>query len=417
MRRMATAGILSILVMAAISVGVVSLRLLPDATACRVGRWEDPQALSPGGTLLRSPDLALLRNSPVITGLNLPRIDSAQFGRPFVLDAVDPRGSLGRPAGEFQFLNPRILVDAADRLYLMWAEAREPLSTGLDISFPVLTELWYAVRSDGEWASPVQLLEAEQLYWDRGRSDVYLDSVDGGLDILIDTGGTGPGPTVLLSVKNGAVSTDTVLRRGTPIYLDLTGNRAARHLAYLDWSQAHGGTRVQVVSSSDSGKTWSTPVVVDPETQRHPTAVWAFLGATGVLDVLWLEADDDSLIGAVVLRRAWREPGSTNWHMDEGYPLPEGLSHAVAAMDRCGGVHLVGDRLSDRGIPEMVYYERRDQDWVLVDVPVSGVASMEPALLADDAGVYLAWSEVASGATGPEAIHVVAARRLISGGG
>lgn len=409
MKGFVAGGILSLAVVAILMSGPTP-SLLPDAEVCRFGQWDDAEALSPVGTLLRSPDLGIFRDRPLIAGLNLPRTDSVQFGQPFFLGSTDPQESLGRPAGEFQFLNPRIVVEEANRLHMVWAEAQEPLSTGYDITFPVLTELWYAVYSDGQWSSPVQLFETGRLFWNREQSDLYFDPTGDVLSVLYDTFS---GPTVLQRAERGPrISTDTVFGAGDPIYMDIVGRGAALYVVYLDWSRAHGGTRVQVVSSSDSGRTWSTPVVLDPDTQHRPSDSWVFLGSTGELHVLWIEVSEDSWSSTDSLHHSWRESGSTQWQMEETYPLPEGLAHVVVTMDRCGGFHLVGDRLTDQGTPRLAYVERRGDEWVEVEVPVAGTPSMEPALLAYDDGIYLAWSEV-DGATGMDGIRVMVARRPI----
>jgi len=376
--------------------------------------------MSPTGVLLRSPDLATASDRRFITGLNLPRFDSAALAHPFFLGSDDLAGSLGHPSGDFEFLFPQIAVDANDRVHLVWAEAAEPLVTADDPSFPVLTELWHATYSDGAWSFPVKVFEAGRLYWTRERSAMFLDPRDGVLNIIFDTfprgdTDTDTGPTVLVRVADRApLTVDTIFQIAAPIYMGATGRGASIELAYVDWHRPSGGARVLVVSSSDFGKTWSEPVVLNSETQGKPTDTWAFLGVANDLHVLWIETAGDLLFGSSSLHHARRPSGSQRWEVDDAFPLPPGLGHSDAAMDRCGGLHLVADLVDDTGMPTVAYFEKGRFGWARAEVPVGGVGSTEPAIEADNSGLYLTWSEIRDGSGGEQAgVRVMLAGRPI----
>lgn len=391
----------------------------PDSQVCEVGAWENPVPLAPFGTLLRSPDLEIAGGRPIVAGQNSAQLDSATTGPLLVLVSVDPQEHMRPPRGPYRFIFPQLEVGAGDRVHLVWGESDDPASTAIDADSPVVTELWHATRSDGNWSEPTSVLRAPGISWSRGRAGLYLDPTDDVLNIVVDTYPRGPesgtGPTILIRVRDDAqVSLDTVFRAGTPIYMGLAGHAGAIHLAYADWHPEFGGTRVQVVSSQDLGRTWSERLVLNPRSVDYPSDTWVFADPSGNPHVVWLEMAGDPLFGSASLFHAWRLTGSREWTNGEPIPLPEGLNHRVAAMDQCGGLHLAGDALDGDGVPSLEYFQEHEGEWRSVAVPAPGIAALEPALEAGPGGLFLAWTEVYDGSSGGRSgFRVMASRRAI----
>ncbi len=337
-------------------------RLEPDAPVCVVEDWSPAATMSPVGVLLRSPDLAVRQGHPFVAGLNLQLRDSTPLVEPFFLGSGSGE-DIGRPAGDFQFLHPRIAFDSDDRMHLVWAEAEEPLRTGLDTAFPALVELWHATYHAGAWSRPLKLFDGARLYWSRERSGMFLEPESGVLNIVFDTfpiGGSGTGPTVLAKAREGSLlSLDTLALAGSPIYLGVTGRGASLEVAYVDWHRASDRTRVLSLSSHDAGTTWSDPEVVDQGTRGARADTWPLLDPVGDLHVLWIETEEDRLFGTSTLHHGWRAAGSSAWRFAEPFSLPAAVDNTKAVIDSCGGVHLVADVVDSAGLPR----GRRSHPW------------------------------------------------------
>lgn len=385
---------------------------------CRLGMWTDPQPMSGVGTLLRSPSLAAAPGRRLVTGLNVPRADETPLEDAFFLGSDDPGDSLGRPAGNFQFVFPRVATESDGRVHLVWAEPSKPLLTGEDVAFPFLTTLWHASYSEGVWSDPVKLLQAGRIYWGHERSAMHLDHSVGTLTLIVDTfpaGGPGGSATVLVQVaSNGDVTIRAVFDRGSPIYMGMSIDDPNIHLAYVDFHPSHRDTRVQVVSSVDNGATWTQPEVLNPDSRLKAGDTWTFVDAGGTVQLLWIENGGDLLFGPTVLHHASKRPDAADWSRSEPYALPGGLGHLEASMDPCGGLHLVGDVIGASSIPTLAYFVRREDGWVRAELPVGGVGSVEPALYADGEGIHLAWSEIHDGSLGqPAGVRVMVASRWV----
>jgi hypothetical protein len=201
---------------------------------------------------------------------------------------------------------------------------------------------------------------------------------------------------------------------GMPIYMAIAGHEGSIQVAYVDWHRDYRATRLQVVSSRDAGETWSAPVVLNPDTERNVTGTWIFASPTGDLHVLWIETAGDLIFGSASLHHAWRSSGSTEWQEESPFPLPVGMGHSVAAVDPCGGLHLVWVVVNESGVPGLAYFQKLRAGWAQVEIPVTGVASLGPALDADHSGLYLAWNEVHVGSSGEQpGVKVMVARRQV----
>jgi hypothetical protein len=130
--------------------------------------------------------------------------------------------------------------------------------------------------------------------------------------------------------------------------------------------------------------------------------------------VLWIETTADLFFGPSSLHHARRPSVSHRWEVEDAFPLPPGVANREAAMDRCGGLHLVVDLVDDTGMPTVAYFERGSDGWARAEVPVGGVGSTEAAIEGDDNGLYLAWNEIRDGSAGEApGVRVMLARRPV----
>jgi len=176
------------------------------------------------------------------------------------------------------------------------------------------TYLVYRLRTDPDWAIQV------------------MSSTDDGRTF---------GPPVNVSTVYNA----SPARVSSPVVTAFPGGRVA--VAYIDTTYAGGEQRCKVTRSADGGSTWSSPVLVDPQSEGgkgNDASCYIALTPDGTLYALYYHNDDRDLSsGYKPYLRALRPDGTWTDRTDltplllfGGHGMPHGLSS-----DGLGRLHML----------------------------------------------------------------------------
>jgi hypothetical protein len=311
-----------------------------DSTPCRYAAWSAPRAvngLSPE-SMVRDAWLVVGRDPGYLLGNDLGWVDDSPVPpRPFIALALDGR-DIGKPDGDFAFVQPRGALDAEGTLVVVWAEPDTPLVSppGRKWSSYRLSSLWSATyRSDDGWSRAATLLAIRDAnFWWRGDyADVSADSAG---NVFVAVAVTG---RLFLLVRRGS-RWGTVIPPVKLVAYPQVVTRANGHIA-IAYLGPDPGSRafnsVMVIRSLDFGDTWLAPQAVYAADRPPPQDVKLLRGSGDTLYLLWTGTLSGGIERGAIHLATSPDDGVT-WVMRES--IKGGGDHLRAVSDQCGVLHV-----------------------------------------------------------------------------
>lgn len=310
----------------------VSRAQSPQATT--LNGWSAPVELPemPSGRLHRWPTMAAVRDT-IFLAANLYPIDGGALGpRPVYLARI-PGGRIPAPAGDFQFVYPKVAAGRNGDVHLMWAEPDPPQPDAIDWDDREKMTLWHSTWARGKWSPAKPVFRADMMQWREDVGSVAVDDAGVAHAILWASGAKVTSLVHLMGTSAGWRS------RHTP-YSPLMP-RPAIHASGDSIVIAFADDSVIVAASADAGKTW-TSAIARRLGDRVATGL-DFIRSDGRLYLVWAEGPTRKF-GRDTLR-VMRVDDVRRPVRVADVPLPRGAS-TVAAAAACGGLAFLVETFS-----------------------------------------------------------------------
>lgn len=313
---------------------------------CAAEGWSAPRSFFPPLTAARFGSVVVTRERIMIAGNRLGRFDNTTVGDSSLAILSSDTTTVGRPAGSFLFLSPRIAADKSGRLYLFWAEpdSAGPLNRrDVPMAMLRLRSLWYAVyTSQTGWTSARLLYTAShRLDW---RVEAFADpvvSANGTVQLVVP----GFSETLYIRAANGEATAWPIAGFHSTMYaaLQLSGH-ARLAVAYIagNFRDGRDETAIYLTTSADNGRHWSPSRIIFSSELRRPNQVKLLADPTGdTLYAVWTMLDQArfSVSGAAI---ATSSDGGDRWS-SPAIAATQAVIRFEAARDGCGTVHVVFD--------------------------------------------------------------------------
>ena len=381
-----------------------------QATQCEYGAWSPVRQVAhlPPGDRLHDISIVTLRDRVVFAGtLVTPRENAGWLVKPEPLFVVDDSGRvLGRPDGGYRFLAPRMAADLSGQLHLLWGESG---GSGAQ-TFPNHTSVPASAILQSSYVPDRGWQDAERVWGETDREKMFAfpfwDNMDGG-DVR---GNVRVSPTIevdpsrlaiwfanrsLVVSPDGALTTAmegfrggiSLLRRNSGEAgwrvepgIDgrdpelVSGRNGELWMAY----RTSNPRELRVIASSDGGASWHQSAVVQQltnATANHPRLLY---GPDGLLHLLWSHGFGRGELSSAI-RHSFSQDGGRTWSAPSTFPYPGSFTNWDAAVDQCGGVHLV---YANEG---SVWHARWSAEWNPASLIYAGQAPFNsPAVTISD---------------------------------
>lgn len=321
------------------------------------GGWSEPRPIRVGSGAAAAPatfaSLASARSGAVFLVGN----DVRNFGpslaaeNPLSAWELDPHGDkcIGRPHGTFLFAYPRALVDARDRLHLLWGEPAHEVRPvrGSESREEELASIWTSVfDAIRGWSAPRPLFEGHDLHlaWNQMLAPIHSPAQRSSavLAVPIDPLCTGGEGMVLVSLGAADTLVASVVRTTSRVSCGCAVSVGTdAFLGYITPApvERFGLDRygVFVQSSRDGGATWRPPVLVSRSGSAAASESKALMAPDGTVHLVWRREHR----GRTVFRHASSRDGGESWSTPDDLVAPPSAYHFQAAVGRCGTLHLV----------------------------------------------------------------------------
>lgn len=267
--------------------------------------------------------LLLLPVAPLLASdLESPR---PQGQAPGHVDAVPPFPSNVRVAGAGRpvphQVEPYLVVDSRDRLFIGWKEAETAEGPGWRVGFARSLDHGFA------WSAPVLMAGTTP---SRGQSDPWLavDEHDRLYYARLDyaPGGDEGGVVVSRSDDGGETWGPPVDVHDRPHFADkesmVSDGNGTLYLAYDDVDLGTGGISLRVTHSRDGGRTWAPTAAASPSTEGAAPVLAAWPNGTVV--VAWWEFGSGDILAATSSDRGgtWTDPVRVNPNPGSAVGMP-----------------------------------------------------------------------------------------------
>jgi hypothetical protein len=373
-----------------------------DGGSCAYAGWSTPRPLAgvPPGSVIRSPSLALGQGAGYVVGNDIRLFDTLPVPPRPLIAITDLGEDIGKPAGDFYFAAPRAFVDGDGTLHVVWAEPgdwRPVLRQDWGDFASHYGSLWHATyRPRRGWTVPERVYAGSQIRWSHGTGDMTLDHA-GVLHGLVTDEATQE--LIYLTLGGPGRQTRPVPAVQGPVYSSIAvGEHGETYVAFInaDRSVQSDANSVFLVRSPDGGRTWLPPQLISRSGERQATAVQVLVAGDAGVHLVWAQNLSGGLSPEVVRHVVSRDGGET-WSAPDDADIPNGLGTLMAAVDRCGCVHIIHESVdyseeegTEHGI---LSYASWDGRWSPVERPFAALNSTEAALATDGQGSpRLVWS-------------------------
>jgi hypothetical protein len=375
----------------------------PIAAKCNYDPWSVP-AVFPSQArqfVLRAPTALAVGHDLTVVGTMMPALRPVYWSQavprtPFA--AARNGHDIGRPAGGVWFLGPKALADQAGRIHVIWAEPSP--SIGDTISMRQYEKLsaqrvMYAVYDPKTGWSPTTIIFqtstgtaesiGQNLEWSR-TADATLDG-SGDVHVVVSERRT---RRILYLSGHGNSWFHTYIANLHSNYLGIAADPRNRiYVVYLSQRTPRAGPAhdVLLVTSGNSGRTWSTPSGISELGDLLAFEPRIAVDHTGSLHVVWRQITDVSS-HRMSLRHVSSTTQGRRWTSAQDLSIPWSDFDLAVRMgiDPCGSVHIAYG--SESGIT----YTRWNGSWLHVQTLFPGYLSREVSITSTPDGiVQLYW--------------------------
>lgn len=311
---------------------------------CGVRHWTSPKRIGRDRDkhVARFPSIAAFREDVYVVGNDIPLFDRSHVSsRSLTIWDMQHGGSLMEgPAGVYDFIYPKAVVDSKRRFHLFWGESslREPVEAFRWGTAPI-TSIWWAtyVRKSG-WSKPQRVLSGSRLDWSPNTSSKAIIRENG--DIIFALPSDRTGVRKLFHTGRSRWRTTSVPANGS--YASLAGTRTHLFLAYADAVKGVGTdvNSVFLLESQDDGSRWKPPVLVSRSGMRGAYEIHLVSFDDGSLHLLWVQ---DVGHDTSVIRHVSRRDAASPWSsaQDLSINAQPGTAALAVSPDQCAGIHVL----------------------------------------------------------------------------
>lgn len=307
----------------------------PSPVPAQLQGWSSSVPL-PGlrvNSLIHSSQLAARGESVFLVGNLYPDSGTSAPPRPLFLAGVPGGTNLGLPAGDFQFVFPKIAIRSNGAIDIVWAEFDAPVARLMMWSNAIQTTLWHARLQDGTWSKPEQIFRAKILQWTEDDGHLAIDrngrlhaavwaqrdSISGVFHLVED-----PGGWRIVPVAGG------ILHSGAAVGTWRSSTFIAYDTGFGD-EEGKGLTVARLAPDGSSAKDSVTLRLLQRRRVVHPT----FLEANGSIFLAWSEQPEKKT-SFDSLRIARWDDAAARWIHARSIELPEGTNKFALAVSPCG---------------------------------------------------------------------------------
>ena len=251
----------------------------------------------------------------------------------------------------------KIGIDAGGRLWLLWGEPAPGTraTSRLEWMIQPIESVWGAMYDPTrrEWSVPEQLVKASAgsgaFAWSQSVPDPSpLPGWELGTTVVLTTmhasaGGELRSAVARLRLRDGRWHTELVPLPGPAAHVSIAVLGSTTVLAYVGSAEANRPqNHVVTMRSSDDGKTWTAPSVLDSAPGISPVQAPMVLPGPTAFHLLWKHVRPDRTRG--VRHRASAD--GVTWSEPNDLSLPRKTGGETIGVDRCEHVHIVYEVLS-----------------------------------------------------------------------
>ena len=328
-----------------------------STSSCPYGEWSEPRPISVGSAASVAPVTFASLTSTRSGAVFLVGNDVRNFGPGLVAEnplsawEITPHGDkcIGRPPGTSRFAYPRALVDARDRLHLLWGEPAGEVRPirGSEWREEELVSIWTSVYDPMHgWSAPRPLFDGRdlRLAWHNMLAPIHSQAQRSSavLAVPIDPRGAGGEGMVLVSFDAADSLVASIVQTTSQVaYSSAVSVGANAFLGFIAPAPVErfesDRNSVFMQSSGDGGVTWRPPVPVSRSGRAAASEVKVLIAPDGTVHLVWQEEHR----GRIVFRHVLSRDGGESWSAPDDLEAPPSAYHFQAAVGNCGTLHLV----------------------------------------------------------------------------
>jgi hypothetical protein len=279
--------------------------------------------------------------------------DDSIIGWQLQHDAALPIPRLGG-----HFLRPKAAV-AGNAIRIVWGESEHPIDAGRR-GPPTINELWSArLDEKNQWTDVSRVFVADRIFWSEWASDRASGSgsapayfvapvIDRGI-VLISARQNGTDVALLQQAKGAAYATVAADPIGSVHIAFLRGDTTGPFERRQGYVVRHDQNSVFIMGSSDSGKSWTTPLLVSRSGEFPAFQLRAAQLDSTNIHLVWLQTVPSNA-PAVIRHVATHDAGRT-WSTPEDLALPSGTATILRmVVDACETMHVIVEYRPDEGL-------------------------------------------------------------------
>ncbi|MDB4916361.1 MAG: hypothetical protein JWM95_4005 [Gemmatimonadetes bacterium] len=322
----------------------------------------------------------------VLVGDDIPFFREARHDSLFTIFQAGKQ--LEAPPGTQRAYFPRIVVTGETLLVTTWTQPPD-VSSRKEATIPELTTIWTAARgTSGTWSTSLRLDSVMRVFAD-GNGALFASPTHSAIHLIypLIPPGTGESFVAKYTLDQGAWKRSLIPGTRGAVYasaVEAQNGLIAVVFVAPDAKRAHDANSIQVITSSNEGRSWGNHVVFDHGGAADPIVL---VDHRSTFHILWRQAPTTPL-GHAVIRHVVATTGSSglNWAVkDDLTPAPGFLGYS-AAVDGCGVIHLAYEDWHGGGDSGDVDYATWDGAWSPPRHLLSHMAAVDPLVFVDARG-------------------------------
>lgn len=331
-------------VLATVLFGTVGSAFGQQTGECNYSPWVASDSISLPNAVARMRPLFDVRPTGGPHVLIVPADPATSDPEANVLVLDENGASIGRPIGQFAFVHPRAVVDAAGSLHMVWGEREVNPSRPLSVT--PASSLWYARYSrTGGWTEPRSIYEGPAIEWNGDRAVLFAREGELRLAFIdndiVQIRGRRIEPRVVVMRREDEVGEWRSDRLPIPLgtYLGYVLSGSDAHLMWVgpDTSEMHDANSVFYHHSEGDGMNWSGPVRVQRSGDEQAFEIRVFEDPIGRVQAYWAQNRGGG-ISRDLVRNAISPDGGRTWLVRD-FEF-DGIVSMDVVVDECGSGHV-----------------------------------------------------------------------------
>lgn len=328
-----------------------------EQARCRYAPWSPLRSVFAGAgsraTVARGASLTAIGATTYIAGNDIPFLSPDTIREsPLAVARLGGHG-IGRPAGNFRFVNPKLLADRRGRVHLLWGEPADASAriAGVDWTSQKITRIWTALyEAPRGWSPARKVYGGPEIDWAEATStdgDGHLDRA--AVVATVNPNRAWPGVVAVFRLKGDSLVSSSADVFATPAYHVLTSVGPTVYLAFVasvrdvlpGKARRNDNNSVWLQRSLNGGVTWEKEILVSRSGEEPAHKLRLHVTPDAHVHLIWRK---DYPGGTNVIRHVESGDGGRTWSApDDLHPSQSPFSNLHSVVDACGALQLVNE--------------------------------------------------------------------------